>query len=166
MWTHSLTFSRPRFGITQNSRLLARAAEIAVPLLGLVGGLCFLAAMRTPEPSAGRTPTAAMLPARATPRLARGTLVGVVEDRWGAPLPGARVELLDEDGVTVLDVRASRASADGLSLGEFRIDEVPEGHYTIVAEADGMKSHAIRVPVSAWAETRVRMHVGADPSGT
>ena len=96
---------------------------------------------------------------RVLPLDGRGVLVGVVQDAHGDPLPGARVRLVGELGETLLEATTSNSSEGALGLGEFRIDQLPAGHYTLVATLADSTSPAIRVPVSNWEDTRVRLHV-------
>jgi Carboxypeptidase regulatory-like domain len=88
-----------------------------------------------------------------------GALVGVVQDRHGDAVPGARVVLLGELGEVLMETRTASASNGRLALGEFEIDQLPAGHYTVQAEENGAQSTPIRVPVSNWQDTRVRLRV-------
>src|SRR5258708_1697931 len=67
---------------------------------------------------------------------------GVVRDQTGAVLQGAQVELADESGGTVRTV-----STD--SKGEFLIDRIPPGAYTLKVRFEGFRAATVRVRVVA-----------------
>jgi hypothetical protein len=67
---------------------------------------------------------------------------GVVRDQTGAVLQGAQVELPDESGGTVRTL-----STDG--KGEFLIDRIPPGPYTLKVRFEGFRAATVRVRVVA-----------------
>lgn len=66
---------------------------------------------------------------------------GVVRDQTGAVLPAAQVELLDESGVAVRHVAAD-------AQGEFLIDAVPPGAYTLKIQFEGFRASTVKVRVT------------------
>ncbi len=67
---------------------------------------------------------------------------GVVRDQTGAVLQGAQVELADESGGTVRTV-----STD--NKGEFLIERIPPGVYTLKVRFEGFRTATVRVRVVA-----------------
>jgi hypothetical protein len=139
--------------------------DVTTPLIGLLAGSCLLLALRGPDdahaasiPFPLRTRTTATATANG-----RGTLIGVVQDLQGDPIPGARVVLLGDAGEVLAEERTAADTHGDLALGEFKIDQLPAGSYSVRAEspaaAGAVRSQVIRVPVAAWEDTRVRLHV-------
>ncbi len=128
--------------------------DLTVPLAGLVAGVSLLAFARTPSaasPDRGH-------PVPAVSRT--GSISGVVTDGHGDAIPGARVSVLAEDGSLVSEATSGAGNED-LSLGEFHIDQLPRGMYSVKVYVPESKSTAgvPRVAVSAWEDTRVRIAV-------
>ncbi|MEN3331022.1 MAG: vitamin transporter [Blastocatellia bacterium] len=87
----------------------------------------------------------------------RGRMEGVVSDQAGAKISGARIIVHDTAGAIVAEARTD----DG---GQFKIDSVAAGRYTVVAEAPGFtQSAVISVEVSATgtASVSLRLDVAA-----
>jgi iron complex outermembrane receptor protein len=84
-----------------------------------------------------------------TAQAGTGVLSGIVEDSAGAPIAGARVELLDAD-------------ADSLTGedGRFRFEGLSPGNHLVLAEAEGFAGvlESIRVPDGG--EARLELHLG------
>ena len=128
-----------------------RTVDVTAPIVGFlaaVGLVCALHGARAAE-----------TPARPVAIDARGALVGVVQDGHGDPIPGARVQILGDLGESLFEAQTATSSTDSLTLGEFRIDQLPSGHYTLRATLADATSPSITVPISAWEDTRVRLHV-------
>ena len=134
-------------------KLGSRTLDVTAPVVGLLATVCLLVAFHDPHARAAETPVRVIAPD------ARGTVVGVVQDGHGDPVPGARVQVVGEEGETLFEAKTATETRDGLALGEFRIDQLPSGHYTLRAVLADASSPAIRVPVSSWEDTRVRLHV-------
>jgi outer membrane receptor protein involved in Fe transport len=69
------------------------------------------------------------------------TLRGVVRDQTGAVLPGARVELAAEAGGVLRSVLTD-------ARGEFLIDRVPPGAYTLEIQFEGFRPATLRMRVA------------------
>jgi hypothetical protein len=69
-------------------------------------------------------------------------LRGVVRDQTGAVLQGARVDLTDESGGVVRS-----GATDG--KGEYLLDRIPSGAYTLKVQFEGFRSATVRVRVAA-----------------
>ncbi len=70
------------------------------------------------------------------------TLRGVVRDQTGAVLQGARVELADDPGGAI----ARAVSTD--AKGEYLIDRVPPGAYTLKVDFEGFRPATVRLRVA------------------
>jgi Carboxypeptidase regulatory-like domain len=76
-----------------------------------------------------------------------GTIVGSVKDAQGAVLPGAVVK------ATNVDTQFSRSTTTG-SEGEYRIEYLPVGKYTVDVEASGFKKFVQQNVVLAVDQTQ------------
>lgn len=133
--------------------------NITFPIIGLVAGLGMMVSLRhdaTATPGDPHSRSAALSDARAL-----GSVTGVVLDTHGDPIPGAKVAILAEDGSVVAEAKAASDSDGELGLGQFRIDQIPGGIYSLTAKVAQSDSEGRlgRFPVSAYEDTRVRVHV-------
>jgi hypothetical protein len=81
-------------------------------------------------------------PQSAAPDLA--SLRGVVRDQTGGILPGAQVELLPDDANSATAVRTAASDAKG----EFAIDGVPPGTYTLKVQFEGFRASMVKIRVT------------------
>ncbi len=79
---------------------------------------------------------AAALPL-AMAQTSKGILAGIVRDKTGAVIPGAKVTLTSQD------TSESRAVVAD-ERGAYRIDAVNSGHYTVSAEAGRLSDGRVR----------------------
>ena len=86
---------------------------------------------------------------------ARGRIEGMVTDASGARVPGARVEIVQNETATVTHLTTNEQ-------GAFQAQSLPFGTYRIVVQADGFKSD-VREPVYVRAETLFRLDVVLEP---
>lgn len=91
----------------------------------------------------------------------RGSLIGVIRDVREDPIPGARVLVLDEGGEVLFQATSSISTDGPLDLGAFKVEGIPPGRYQVVAVVDSShsRSRALSFPITAWLDTRVRLHV-------
>lgn len=127
--------------------------EFRLPLAGVLAGLALLAFVREPGRAAAAVPE----------RDGRsGSLVGVVTDAHGDPVPGALVLVVDAEGRAVAESQTALDADDPAhALGEFRITNLPAGEYgvrAVVPESDSV-ARVSRIPVRAWEDTRVAIRV-------
>ncbi len=130
-----------------------------IPIIGLVAGLGMMVALRHEATATSGDPFSRMAALRDARAL--GSVTGVVLDSNGDPIPGATVEILAQDGTVVAEAKAA-SDADGeFGLGQFRIDQIPGGIYSLTARVAQSSSEGrlARFPVSAYEDTRVRVHV-------
>ena len=157
--------------ISWNLPMRSRTFDVGIPVVGFAAGLALLIAFGSPSRAAGsRHSVTSGGAGGAAPRMEpagsrngdqgrTGALLGVVLDGHGDPVPGAQVRVLDEDGTTIATTHAG-AGDGALSLGEFRVDELPAGVYQVAASLPGNDSEArARVPVASFEDTRVRLHL-------
>jgi vitamin B12 transporter len=86
-----------------------------------------------------------------------GRLEGVVSDQAGAKISGAHIILHDAAGAIVAEARTDEG-------GQFKIEDVARGRYTIVAEAAGFTQSAVvrvTVPADGSASVNLRLDVAA-----
>ena len=79
---------------------------------------------------------ASILPA--TAQTSKGILAGIVRDKTGAVIPGAKVTLTSQD-----TSEARGAVAD--ERGAYRIDAVNSGHYMVSVQAGGFETAKVRI---------------------
>jgi vitamin B12 transporter len=87
----------------------------------------------------------------------RGRMEGVVSDQAGAKISGARVIVHNTAGAIIAEARTDEG-------GQFKIDDVAAGRYTVVAEATGFTQSAVinvDVPATGTASVNVRLDVAA-----
>jgi outer membrane cobalamin receptor len=87
----------------------------------------------------------------------RGRMEGVVSDQAGAKISGARIIVHDTAGAVVAEARTDEG-------GQFRIDAIAAGRYTVVAEAAGFTQSAVisvDVPATGTASVSLRLDVAA-----
>jgi vitamin B12 transporter len=87
----------------------------------------------------------------------RGRLEGAVSDQAGAKISGARVVVRDRAGAVMVEARTDEA-------GQFTVNGIAAGRYTVTAEATGFtQSEAVGVEVSAnqTASVNLRLEVAA-----
>ena len=133
----------------------SRTFDIGIPVVGFAAGLALLIAFGSPSRAAGSHRASAT----ASTSAPRGALLGMVLDAHGDPVPGAQVRVLDEDGTTIATTHAGAGEGE-LSLGQFRVDELPAGVYQVAASLPGSDAEArARVPVASFEDTRVRLHL-------
>lgn len=77
------------------------------------------------------------------PAEASGLLKGTVQDGAGAFVAGASVELTDESGATVASPSVIEKTVTGAN-GEFAINGVPAGWFSVVVRAKGFKNVSLR----------------------
>ena len=129
------------------------------PIIGLVAGLGLMVALRHEATATSGDP--ASLHAALRDARALGSVTGVVLDSNGDPIPGAKVAILAQDGSLVAEAKAASDSDGEMGLGQFRIDQIPGGIYSLtatVAQSDS-EGRLARFPVTAYEDTRVRVHV-------
>lgn len=86
-----------------------------------------------------------------------GRMEGVVSDQAGAKISGAHIVVHDAAGAIVAQARTDEG-------GQFKIEDVARGRYTIVAEAAGFTQSAVvrvDVPASGAASVNLRLDVAA-----
>jgi outer membrane cobalamin receptor len=82
---------------------------------------------------------------------------GVVIDQAGAKISGARIIVHDTAGAIVAEARTDEG-------GQFKINDVGAGHYTVVAEATGFMQSAVvsvDVPATGTASVSLRLDIAA-----
>jgi vitamin B12 transporter len=87
----------------------------------------------------------------------RGRIEGAVSDQAGAKISGARIIIHDQTGAVIAEARSDQS-------GQFNINDVAAGRYTITAEATGFRQSAaasVDVPASGTATVSVRLEVAA-----
>lgn len=133
--------------------------NVTLPIIALVAGLGMMVVVRHEATATTGDPNSrqgALEDLRAL-----GSVTGVVLDAHGDPIAGAKVAILAEDGTVVAEAKAASDSEGELGLGQFRIDQIPGGIYTLTARVAQSSSEGrlARFPVSAYEDTRVRVHV-------
>ena len=94
----------------------------------------------------------------ATAQLATGDIIGTVSDQTGAVLPGARVTATD------LATKESRSFTSN-AVGEFTINLLKPGHYSLKVEQTGFSSDSVS-DVEVGAGDRVRVDARLRPGVT
>jgi len=130
----------------------SRTFDIGIPVVGFAAGLALLIVFGSPIHASAVAP-------KPISAAATGSLLGVVLDSHGDPVPGAQVRVLDDHGAALATTHAG-AGEGALSLGEFRFDDLPAGVYQVAATLPGAdhEAHA-RVPIASFEDTRVRLHL-------
>lgn len=130
--------------------------DLKVPLAGLLVGVSLLAALRTPASASAQNAPRRL----ALSRHAQGSISGTVVDTHGDAVPAARVSVVSDNGDLIAE-SISGAGGESVALGEFRIDQLPRGNYSVRVTVGESKSAARipRVPVAAWEDTRVEIRV-------
>jgi hypothetical protein len=128
------------------------AAGPAAVLLGLAGAIGF---------GASGAAKSVDVPDSFSSSGGRGSLIGVILDAREDPIPGARVLVRGEDGEALFETTSSISSEEPLDLGAFKVDGLPPGRYQVVAVLDATHSMSrpLSVPIVAWLDTRVRLHI-------
>jgi hypothetical protein len=86
-----------------------------------------------------------------------GTVLGNVDDEHGTPLAGAKITLLAENTKQTKGGQYMDASTDG--TGEFRIEGVKPGRYSIRFDSKGLISKTETINVKAGKKTNVNVHL-------